>query len=1003
MAETLLLRLEYDEAGAREKIIALNKEMLGLKGQQAELNKQFKEGKITAEQYAEKNFDLGEKIKKTSNQIKDQGKALDEGRKASKLAIDSIKSLSAATDELVTKYQEMSRAQRESAEGKALVKQIIEQRTELGRTDEAISKTRKTFREMVSEYEVFGVSIEGIKTGTDAWITSLKGAQLGLTGIKAALAASGIGLLVVILGSLIAFLTKSQEGMDLLSRKMAGVSAVVSAITSRFSAMGKAIIEAIDKPGEAFKKFGDFLQNNVINRLNSFKVIWEGIRTGSATKLLDGVVQFGTGITDATKKVSGLTTELNKTRKAGEAVALESQKIRDLSIQMEADYKLMRGESERLKQIADDTTKSFAERNAAIRKAGTIEVELQSKREAFQLRIIKNLKEEARLNGNNFEDKKKVAEAERELGDIREDRYERGTEIQNTYNSLVKEQAEKQKELAKSALQAQIGGYELLINAARKAGRETLKIEEDLILARAKLDKKNAATKRERDLIDAQAAASIVDLRTGSVINEQQRFFKIRESNINAELALVKRGTEEEAKLMKSLIANRAAQDRIATVSTITNAKERAARLKEIDASEKAQKLAVDNALKAQLAQNDVAAIQARLNAVREGTEAEFDLRKEMLDAQLKEELANVDLSEEQKAEVRSRYQRAQDQLAKERILKDKENDQIRIQTRLNATIQGSKEEYDIQTELLQKQLERELELYKDNQIKKDEIQSAFDRIMRDRERQRDQQFIDNVADIASRATAIFASIFEAQRLVQEQAFNEQQDAALKSAGNNAELRAAIEEDYQKKREQLEKEGAEKRRRIARVEALINTGVAVTKALTGAPPPFNAILAAVVAAQGIAQQVLIDQQKFAQGGVYSSNRNGPMVKGPGTGTSDSINAKLSNGESVNTAKATSMFGPLLSFLNQLGGGRAYPGHPSLGSGYTVPLPSTITNYATGGVYNQIQPQEINYDKLASALGAELRANPIITKVVDINTAQSNVQVRESRHDNGFGS
>ena len=44
------------------------------------------------------------------------------------------------------------------------------------------------------------------------------------------------------------------------------------------------------------------------------------------------------------------------------------------------------------------------------------------------------------------------------------------------------------------------------------------------------------------------------------------------------------------------------------------------------------------------------------------------------------------------------------------------------------------------------------------------------------------------------------------------------------------------------------------------------------------------------------------------------------MTGPGTGTSDSINARLSNGESVLTAAATSMFAPALSAFNQIGGG-----------------------------------------------------------------------------------
>jgi hypothetical protein len=55
----------------------------------------------------------------------------------------------------------------------------------------------------------------------------------------------------------------------------------------------------------------------------------------------------------------------------------------------------------------------------------------------------------------------------------------------------------------------------------------------------------------------------------------------------------------------------------------------------------------------------------------------------------------------------------------------------------------------------------------------------------------------------------------------------------------------------------------------------------------------------------------INSAKFSRGG---------YVSGPGTATSDSIPASLSNGESVNTARATSMFGPMLSAFNVMGGG-----------------------------------------------------------------------------------
>ena len=105
---------------------------------------------------------------------------------------------------------------------------------------------------------------------------------------------------------------------------------------------------------------------------------------------------------------------------------------------------------------------------------------------------------------------------------------------------------------------------------------------------------------------------------------------------------------------------------------------------------------------------------------------------------------------------------------------------------------------------------------------------------------------------------------------------------------------------------------------LALAEIAINSGVAIAKGIKESQSvPFPANLAAIattVAAilSGITSAIkTVNSAKFASGGT---------VFGAGTGTSDSIPARLSNGESVMTANATSLFSPILSAMNQLGGG-----------------------------------------------------------------------------------
>ena len=97
---------------------------------------------------------------------------------------------------------------------------------------------------------------------------------------------------------------------------------------------------------------------------------------------------------------------------------------------------------------------------------------------------------------------------------------------------------------------------------------------------------------------------------------------------------------------------------------------------------------------------------------------------------------------------------------------------------------------------------------------------------------------------------------------------------------------------------------------------------------------------------------------------------GGYVQGAGTGTNDSIPARLSNGESVMTAKATSMFSPILSAFNQLGGG----------------VPIVVNN---GG-------SNIGMDMLAAAVarGYQMAPQPVVS-VEEINRTQRRVQTIEN--------
>ncbi len=119
-----------------------------------------------------------------------------------------------------------------------------------------------------------------------------------------------------------------------------------------------------------------------------------------------------------------------------------------------------------------------------------------------------------------------------------------------------------------------------------------------------------------------------------------------------------------------------------------------------------------------------------------------------------------------------------------------------------------------------------------------------------------------------------------------------------------------------------------------------------------------------------AKMALIKAAFAAAKAVVKGFSTGGYVSGSGTGTSDSIPARLSNGESVMTAKATSMFSPILSAFNQLGGG----------------VPIVANN----------QGSQIGMDMLAAAVarGYMMAPQPVVS-VEEINRTQKRVKTIEN--------
>lgn len=154
---------------------------------------------------------------------------------------------------------------------------------------------------------------------------------------------------------------------------------------------------------------------------------------------------------------------------------------------------------------------------------------------------------------------------------------------------------------------------------------------------------------------------------------------------------------------------------------------------------------------------------------------------------------------------------------------------------------------------------------------------------------------------------------------------------------------------------------------LALAQIAIETGVALAKGIAQAQSvPYPANIAAIATTVSTILANIATATKTVKGAKMAT---GGLVRGRGTGTSDQVPIQASNGESVLTAAATSMFSPALSAFNQLGGG--------------VPVV----------VQSPAQQQGEEFLAAAFAKGMALAPRPVVT-VEEINNVQERVEVLE---------
>ena len=316
-----------------------------------------------------------------------------------------------------------------------------------------------------------------------------------MKGFKAAMISTGVGALVIAVGSLVSYFTQTKRGAEMLEVAMAGLKGVATVLTDTASSLGESLLSVFMDPKQAIEDFGTAIKDFVMERI-SLTIEALGLMGSAVKKLFDG--DFEGAVKDAGKGFVQLNRGLNPTVIALEAVvegavavaeeiSVVATKVRETvkastdlqkaSIKLRADQRKLRVEFaegraafKEYNMIAEDLNATTEDRLIAAQKAIDIEQDLMAERQRVAEEELRIHKESMSLGETTADELDKLADLEVALINIREESVERQTTINNKLNIIRNQAAAEAQKLSdeeQALLKEQEDAYQLYLQAVQ--------------------------------------------------------------------------------------------------------------------------------------------------------------------------------------------------------------------------------------------------------------------------------------------------------------------------------------------------------------------------------------------------------------------------------------------------------------------------------------------------------------------------------------------------------
>lgn len=461
-----------------------------------------KTGSATEEQ-VKQNKELNDAIQKTVIQLDDQKSSLTDLNKQKReqttllqahntvmdAEIGSNNQLRAQLKILTTDYDKLSQEERDNTDaGRELAAETLNITNKLKENEKAVGDNRRNvgnyeaaITSALGKINIMGVNLgeltqnirEGYETGMQlvdamkaqaaasqatAVATRAQGAAtVGTTAatgglskamnfLKIALISTGIGAIVVALGLLVAGFLSTQRGADAVTRVLEPLKAIMSSLWGVVQNLGTALVDAFTNPQKALSAVGDVIENQISKRIQAVKDLFMSIINldfKSVGKNFLSAFTFNDEIKSGVKETKEF---FNEAIKKGQQVAALQKKIEEGEIALIKSKDEYEDKERDLQEISKDTSKSFAERKAAVDEILKI-TEDYFKKEADILRMkIEQLKVQQSMGHVSREDKKKMEELVSQLdavedmvADKRKENIKVTSGLKNEQNALIQE------------------------------------------------------------------------------------------------------------------------------------------------------------------------------------------------------------------------------------------------------------------------------------------------------------------------------------------------------------------------------------------------------------------------------------------------------------------------------------------------------------------------------------------------------------------------------------